>query len=332
MGSEVTFEINPMYPRDDSKQNAVIIEEYYQSTSDAAEALLRGQVDIVDRPSLGDIRKLKDAPGIEVRAYSIPTVHFLIPKIRGDYQGVGRLLNAMSVAIDRNLIIDRVFGGAEIDGCEPLSGPFPVGTDESDQVSYAYDLKVKPLQFESTLSSVLVKLAQATPTREFKNGRPNPPSVVLAHPATSTATRAALNISQAWNEAGITTTLRKLPESISYPGDDNWDMLYVEAAIEEPLIDATRLMGPAGLAKTVSAPVESTLQKLGYSVTWQGASRLLRLTHRQISNDLSVIPLYQIKEHYAFRKNVYGLGRNLIHLYQNVERWRIKGFATEEEE
>jgi glutamate/tyrosine decarboxylase-like PLP-dependent enzyme len=40
--------------------------------------------------------------------------------------------------------------------------------------------------------------------------------------------------------------------------------------------------------------------------------------------------MYQIKEHFAFRKNVYGLGRDLIHLYQNIRRWKIEGYATQQ--
>jgi len=100
-------------------------------------------------------------------------------------------------------------------------------------------------------------------------------------------------------------------------------VLYVEAAIEEPLTDATRIMGTHGIAKVVSSPVDQSLQKLGYTESWQDASRTLRRIHRQVSNDLSVIPMYQIKEHFAFRKNVYGLGRDLIHLYQNIGRWKV---------
>ena len=109
-------------------------------------------------------------------------------------------------------------------------------------------------------------------------------------------------------------------------------MLYVEAAIEEPLTDATRIMGAQGIAKNVSSPVDQSLQKLGYADSWQDASRTLRRIHRQVSNDLSVIPMYQIQEHFAYRKNVYGLGRNLIHLYQNIRRWRIEGYATDAKE
>ena len=84
-----------------------------------------------------------------------------------------------------------------------------------------------------------------------------------------------------------------------------------------------------GIASKVSSPVEQSLQSLGYTESWQDASRTLRRIHRQVSNDLSVIPMYQIKEHFAFRKNVYGIGRDLIHLYQNIERWKIEGYATE---
>jgi len=53
----------------------------------------------------------------------------------------------------------------------------------------------------------------------------------------------------------------------------------------------------------------------------------LRNIHRQISVDLSVIPLYQVKEHFAFRDNVYDVGRELVHLYQFVDRWKVETAA-----
>ncbi len=329
-GSEATFEFNERYEREADKQYPVVIEEYYRASSDAVDALIRGQVDIVDRPALGDIPKLRKAKGIEVRAYAIPTVHFLVPKIRGEYEGSIQLIRSLSTGVDREGIVNDVFGGADIDGCEPLSGPFPIGSDEFDQVSYGYDMKVKSLPYQQRLSMVLSFLAQTSKTKKFPQGRSAPPTIVLAHPAGSLATAACYKIKQSWEESGIVTTLRPLSEEISFPEDDNWDVLYVEAAIEEPLTDATRIMGAHGIAKLVSSPVEQSLQSLGYSDSWQGASRTLRRIHRQVSNDLSVIPMYQIKEHFAFRKNVYGLGRDLIHLYQNIRRWKIEGFASEQ--
>jgi hypothetical protein len=327
-GRESTFEFNSKYERESDKQYPVIIEEYYRASSDAVDALIRGQVDIVDRPPLADISKLRREPGIEVRAYAIPTVHFLVPKVRGEYAESIQLIRSLSAGINREGIVKEVFGGSEIDGCEALSGPFPIGSDDYDQVSYGYDLKVKPLAFQPRLSMVLAFMAKTAQTKSFPEGRKTKPAVVLAHPAS--ASIACTYIAQTWEEAGIKTTLRELDQEVSYPDDDNWDLLYVEAAIEEPLTDATRIIGYTGIADDVSPPVEQSLLKLGYSNSWQGASRTLRRIHRQISNDLSVIPLYQIKEHYAFRKNVYGIGRDLIHLYQNVQRWKIEGYASED--
>ena len=333
MGNESTFEFNEqLYQREAGKQYPVIIESHFRASSDAVDALIRGEVDVVDRPSVADIAKLRKSDGIEVRAYAIPTVHFLVPKIRGDYEGSLQLVRSLSTGVNREGIINDVFGGEDIDGCQPLSGPFPIGSDEYDQVSYGYDLKVRPLPYQQRLSIVLGSMARKTKTKKFPNGRPAKPAIVLAHPAGSLAAAACLRISQSWNEAGINTTLRALPESVSFPEDENWDVLYVEAAIEEPLTDATRIMGSHGIAKKVSSPVRQSLQELGYAQSWQQASRKLRRIHRQISNDLSVIPLYQIQEHFAFRKNVYGIGRDLIHLYQNIDRWKIEGFASEQAE
>ena len=329
-GNESTFEFNDRYQREEGKQYPVVIESYYRASSDAVDALIRGEVDIVDRPGIADIQKLKREKGIEVRAYAIPTVHFLVPKIRGEYEGSLQLIRSLSTGIDREGIVNDVFGGGEISGCESLSGPFPIGSDEYDQVSYAYDLKVKSLPYQQRLSMVLSHMSRTAKTKTYPNGRSAPPAVVLAHPAGSLASTACMKIKQSWEEAGISTTLRPLDKAVSFPEDDNWDLLYVEAAIEEPLTDATRIMGTYGIAKTVSPPVDQSLQKLGYSESWQQASRTLRRIHRQVSNDLSVIPMYQIQEHYAFRKNVYGLGRDLIHLYQNVQRWKIEGYATEQ--
>ena len=328
--TEATFQFNDQrYKREPAKQYPVLIEEFYPASSDAVDALIRGEVDVVDRPALADIPKLRAAKGIEVRPYAIPTVHFLVPKIRGEYENSLQLIRSLSTGIDREGIVNDVFGGAEIDGCEALSGPFPIGSDDYDQVSYGYDLKVKALPFQQRLSMVLAHMSRTSKTKSFPEGRSGPPTIVLAHPSGSLASAACRKIKQSWEESGILTTLRPLDETVSFPEDDNWDVLYVEAAIEEPLTDAARVMGTYGIASKVSSPVEQSLQSLGYTESWQDASRTLRRIHRQVSNDLSVIPMYQIKEHFAFRKNVYGIGRDLIHLYQNIERWKIEGYATE---
>lgn len=320
-----TFALNPMYDPVPQRQHPVIIEQLFRTDSDAVDALLLGEVDVVDRIPPADVVKLKDAQTIQVRPYVVPTVHFLVPKIRGDLSGNYRFRNALSTAIPRDsIVIDVIGGGNKLDGCDPITGPFPLGGDNNDQISYGYDLRVKPLQFSEKLSMVLVKLASQKPNDASE---PKPPSIVMAHPSGTTARSCAQAIARAWSAADIKTTLRQLPPGVSYPPDDQWDVLYSETFIEEPLIDAVRLFGENGLASDVTAPVEQSLRNVVTSQTWQGACLALRNIHRQISVDLSVIPLYQVKEHYAFNDNVSNTGRDLVHLYQNVDRWTIETIA-----
>ena len=236
-----------------------------------------------------------------------------------------RFRSALSTAIPRDsIVIDVIGGGQKLDGCDTITGPFPLGGDDNDQISYGYDLRVKPLQFSEKLSMVLTKLAITKPGGPED---PKPPSIVMAHPSSSTARTCAEAVARAWNAAGIRTTLRALNPGETTPPDNQWDILYAETFIEEPLIDAVRLFGDDGLTNDVTAPVQQSLRNVVTSQTWQGACLALRNIHRQVSVDLSVIPLYQVKEHYAFRSNVYNVGRNLVHLYQNVDRWTIETIA-----
>jgi tetratricopeptide (TPR) repeat protein len=320
-----TFELNPRYQPVEGQQHPVIIEQLFRTDSDAVDALLRGEIDVVDRISPADVARLKESENIQVRSYVVPTVHFLIPKIRGDLADSFRFRSALSAAIPRDsIVVDVIGGGRKLDGCDAITGPFPLGGDDNDQISYGYDLRVKPLQFSEKLSMVLTKLAISKPGAPED---PKPPSIVMAHPASSTAAQCAQAIARAWNAAGIRTTLRALSPGQTTPPDNQWDILYAETFIEEPLIDAVRLFGDDGLANDITAPVQQSLRNVVTSQTWQGACLALRNIHRQVSVDLSVIPLFQVKEHFAFRDNVYNIGRNLIHLYQNVDRWTIETIA-----
>ncbi len=327
-----TFELNPRYERKPNRQHPVIVEQDFSAASTAVDQLIAGNIDVVDRIPISDIARCKAAKGVEVRSYLLPTLHMLIPKIRGELATDSNFKNGLSHAIDRDLLVrDVMCGGKEIDGCEPVSGPFPIGTEENDQIAYGYDMRVRPMAFSSMLGGVMVQLSlRAQPPK-----RPDPlpaPTLVLAHPDSSSARNAASQIARMWSDIGVKTVTRELKNGESSPPDDEWDFLYAEVTVEEPMADAAKIIGPAGLAKTVSAPVEQTLRILSYAESWQSACSALRRLHRQVAVDLSVIPLWQVKEHYAFRTTIREIGRDLIHLYQNVDRWKIDLTAEEEQQ
>ncbi|MEL7496163.1 MAG: ABC transporter substrate-binding protein [Planctomycetota bacterium] len=328
-----TFELNPLYEPVEGRQHPVIIEQKYGAASSAVDDLERGNIDVVDRVSTADVARLKENPDIVVRSYILPSVHFLVPKIRHDELKDNLFFRSgLSHTINRRQIVDEVMsGGTVVSGSEPLSGPFPIGSDTNDQISYGSDMRAKPLAFNTELGMVLIQLSlQADPPR-----RPEPlppPTLVLAHPRSSSARNAASAIARAWSQAGVPTSTRELKDGMTLPPDDEWDFLYMEIVVEEPLADASKMIGVHGFAKIVSAPVEQTLRLLDYARSWQAACSALRRLHRQIRVDLSVIPLWQITENYAYRNTIRNVGRDLIHLYQNVDRWKIDLRAEEEEE
>ena len=324
------FAANEAYEELKTNKHPVVIEQMFRTDSDAVDAMLNGEVDVLDRVPPSDIKRLKEDETIQVRPYLIPAVHLLIPKIRGDLAKSYRFLNALSTAIDRQAIVDNVItGNYPVDGCNPISGPFPLGGDTNDQISYGYDLRVKPLKHNERLAIALNNLAlrQSLPAGVSPDDEEERPPLVLVHQDSSLVRNCADAVARSWNDAGINTTLRVLPPGVTYPPDDQWDVLYTELFIEEPVVDAIRMLGPTGFTDNISAPVEQSLRKLVTSQTWQGASQALRNIHRQIAVDLSVIPLYQVQEHFAYRDNVYNIGRNLIHLYQYVDRWQIETLA-----
>ena len=327
-----TYDVNSLYASENSpSQRPVIIERLFASASEAVDDLILGNIDVVDRVAIGDVQRLKENPKIGVRPYALPTVHLLVPKIRSEELGNDLdFRSGLSHLIDRDLVVnDVICNGNLIDGCTPISGPFPIGTPDNDQISYGSDLSANPIAHNEALGRVLADLAMRPkpPKRESKL---QPPSLTIVYPQSSVAANACNAIARTWSQAGFPTEAKALKSGESIPADPNWDFLYMEVTIEEPLVDARKLIGSSGVATNVSAPIEQTLRRLDYARSWRQACADLRRLHRQVRVDLSIIPLWQVTEFYAFRNSTRNLGRDLIHLYQNVDRWKIDPSANEE--
>lgn len=323
------FDRNPNYPPMEGKQHPQIIEWLFRNASENVDALIGGEVDVIDRVPLAELSRVQQTATVTVRSYIVPTVHMLIPNIRNDFTSDRNFRNGLLRGINRDLILgDMICGGNDIDGCEVISGPFPIGTEENDQLAYAYNMRVRPEPFSDVLAMVLVQtVRQAMIDRRIEKGEKNPqiefPTLVLCHTQDEIPRIACTAIKRMWEELGIRVELRVLEPGETVPPDDEWDFLYYEMAMQEPLTDTDKLFGPEGLVKNLSAPVQQSVRTLGYADSWQLAGRTLRQLHRQIRNDVSILPLWQLKEHYAYRENVLGIGTNLIHLYQNVDDWKI---------
>lgn len=329
--SVAVFGINKDYELSDDLQHPEIIEWKFPTSSDAVDALISGTIDAIDRVPLADINRLKSSAGIEVRPYAVPTVHMLVPNLRNDFTKNIQYRTGLKRGLDRDLILrEMLSGGREIGGCEVVSGPFPIGTEENDQVSYAYNMRLTPQMANEKLGMVLTEIVFRTKVDQLReDGVPDPekqvekPKLVLAHSDDEVAIIASRAIQTLWQQLGLSVSLRQLEPGKVVPDDEEWDFLYYQIAMQEPLTDSERLFGAQGVVPELSAPVQQNMRKLGYADSWQSAGTTMRRLHRQIYNDVTVIPLFQLQEFYAYRDNVKNVGRSVVNFYENVFDWRI---------
>lgn len=315
------------YQRRPDQQSPEIVEWTYGNPSAAVEALLRGDVDVVDRIFPGDLAQLRATPGIEVRTYAVPTMHMLVPNPRNEYTKQAMFRIGLLRCIDREqLVHEAICRGQTINGSEYVDSPFPVGTDDNDQIAYAIDPTIRPAASNYLLGQLMVLGEQRRQEDALRNKgiadvKIPLPELVLAHPANEVAVIACNAIATAWRQIGVRTTLRQLEPGLTQPPDNNYDFLYLEIACTEPLADADFLFGLKGVVPGVNATVEQVVRRVNTSASWRQVSSNLRLLHRQTLNSVAILPLFQLREHFAFRTSVRGVGRDLIFLYQNVDRW-----------
>ncbi|MEA3342076.1 MAG: hypothetical protein U9R15_19090 [Chloroflexota bacterium] len=69
--------------------------------------------------------------------------------------------------------------------------------------------------------------------------------------------------------------------------------------------------------------MDLALRQLDWATDWPQVSAKLREIHRIAHNDVAVIPLWQLTDHFAHSRSLQGIGERPVMLYQNVEQWRI---------
>jgi hypothetical protein len=101
------------------------------------------------------------------------------------------------------------------------------------------------------------------------------------------------------------------------------DIVYVSAAVWEPVIDAGRLLGPSGLARCEDQLVGLGLRRLEEAKNWREVRDRLLDLHSIVHHELPVLPLWQMVDSYAYRRDLIGMGSDIVSLYQNADNWRL---------
>jgi hypothetical protein len=301
-------------------QPSEIIERTYPDSAAAIQALRRGEVNMIDRISPWDLPRITSGDEFTVEPYGLPRVSVLLLNPRKPLLASRTMRRAILYAIDRESILRRgLLTGQTIAGCEVVSGPFPKIPSTDESRTSGYDAKVEVRPYDPAVASVLASIALQE-LGDSASGASK--SLTLAFPADPISRIACESISRQLELVGVQVRQREIPAGQS-AGED-YDLLFAELEMQEPVVDAWRLLGPGGTSGECSAAMLASLRSLEQAKDAADAMMRLRTVHRVAAAELPVIPLWQMVNHFAYHKSVKGVPQRPLVLYQDIERWQVE--------
>lgn len=322
------FTQNDRYPLFTPGQPAEIMERFYDDSKRGILALQRGEVDVLDQVFPGDVPELKANKEITVGRYSVPTIHFLTVVRRNPYLANRTFRRALVYGCDRQAILTKgLLKGTDLPpGYREISAPFPAPTSAGDSTTYGYDETIPPRPFNPWLALVLKAVSANDLKSQFEKQLKQAPvlaPLTLGHPADEISRIACRALVRQWKAIGIEVKLVEFPPGVVSDLNDACDLVYTQAATWEPVVDAGRLLAPDGLTPADNTYVSLMLRRVESAKDWVEARQALRDLHRQLHEDVTVIPLWQTFDYYAWRSSVQGLKDGQATLYETVDQWKV---------
>jgi hypothetical protein len=75
--------------------------------------------------------------------------------------------------------------------------------------------------------------------------------------------------------------------------------------------------------------VQLALRQIEQARNWQEARTQLLHLHRLLHEDVTLLPLWQTMDHFAYRRTLQGLTPRRLRLYQDVEQWQAAAQVAE---
>ena len=305
-----------------------IQEILYTDPEKAISDLRRGEIEVIDQLFPADATKLRTDTSVIVDQYALPMVHMLIPRSKNAYMDDREFRRALLYAINREGILNgEILGTSESIVSRVISGPFPFGATDADPIAYAYNKSVDNYPYDRQLATVLLMLTKAklkSQAEKKQEELPPVPTIKLGVPDFEAARVAGEAIVQAWKLIEVPAelvVLSKMPEP-NEPTDV--DFLYVSAAVWEPATDAERLFGVGGAAQSNNQFVVNAVGQLSAARNWREVRQRCNDLHTVVAAHLPIIPLWQVAETFAYRREVVGITKKPTGLYQDVQKWRLQ--------
>jgi peptide/nickel transport system substrate-binding protein len=284
-------------------------------------ALRRGEVSLIDHVPPDQVAGLAVTAEIKVGSYVQPLIHLVALDGRNPALRNRSLRRALSYAVDRKgLLEDHLLKHPSTARDTVADGVFPKG-------SYADALAVKPLESHMWLARMLVAAA-----RKELGGQPI--TLNFEYPAIPEVKVMAQKLGDAFRAAGIEIEMSEaLPSRLETElrSGRRFDLAYRVLRCDEPVFDAGLMLCPGydapadagALASCASPEILQLLLRLERASEWPTARGLAIQIDRESRDELPVIPLWQVVDHYAWRDRLKGPAETAGDLYQVIETWEI---------
>ena len=323
----VRFTINADYAFRGPGQPAEVIERHYEDPQRAVAALKRGEIDMLDRVFPGDIAGLKSDEGIAVAPYATPRAHVLVVRSKHAFLSNSTFRRALLYGCNRELILSQgILGGRALPGFRTISGPFPAPSARSDTSAYGYDAQIEPRAYDPRLGLTLRLLAAGELKATYEKKKQKAPEltpITLGHPADETSRIACRALAKQWKQIGVECQPSEFPPGVFDDTEGKCDLVYLQLAATEPLIDAARLLGREGLAPATNETIQLYVWQISQARNWQQARERLLLLHRLLHEDVTLLPLWQTYDHFAYRRTLQGIQPTRAQLYDGIEQWQL---------
>jgi len=326
-GDTKRYTRNDDYRFGQMSQPAEVIERTFADPLRAVLALKRGEIDVLDRVFPGDVPSLKSDNSLAVATYAGPTTHVLAVRSQHPYLTSATFRRALLYASNREVLLSQgLTRGAPLAGFRVVSGPFPAPVAGMELPTYGYDAKVEPRTCDPRLAMALVALAENELKSKFEKqelAAPKLTAIVLGYPADEMSRIACRGLVKDWKRIGVDCKLSEFPPGKFDDSEHKCDLVYLQLQAWEPVVDAMRLLGPGGLAPSNDEHIQLALRNLQASRNWQQVRERLVVLHRLIHENVSILPLWQTFDHFAYRRSLKGVNGPRLSLYQDVERWQV---------
>jgi hypothetical protein len=324
-GAATRFMANPTYAFRGRSQAAEIAEQFLDDPVRALADLKQGQLDVLERVFPGDIAMLQADASLTVAPYQAPTTHVLAVRSENPYLANATFRRALLLGSNRELLLQQgILRGKPRPGFRVVSGPFAAPAAVGDLTAYAYDSQIDPRPYDPRLALTLRLVAEnevQTKSEEQKTESPKLEALTLGHPADEISRIACRGLVRQWKLIDVTCKLKEFPPGVFDDAENVCDLVYFQLAAWEPVVDAGRLLGQYGLAPAESSFIQLTVRQIESARNWREARERLLHLHRLLHEDVTLLPLWQTLDHFAYRRTLQGISAKPIRLYQDVEQW-----------